>query len=104
MNGQLNFNISDSSSITSVYFDNDRCQQYHNRLTREEGATLIRIRWYFLFQIQFLNHLRYGNYGRLVFVEQKTHHEEWVDQVSVKERFQMDTDFVKGYFSSFLLF
>lgn len=46
MNGQLNFNISDASLITSVYYDNDECQQYHDRLTREEGATLIRIRWY----------------------------------------------------------
>lgn len=45
LNGQLNFNVSDASLITSVYFDNDKCQQYHNRLTREEGATLIRIRW-----------------------------------------------------------
>eukprot|EP01127_Copromyxa_protea_P013149 TRINITY_DN3502_c0_g1_i2.p1 TRINITY_DN3502_c0_g1~~TRINITY_DN3502_c0_g1_i2.p1 ORF type:complete len:512 (+),score=50.98 TRINITY_DN3502_c0_g1_i2:35-1570(+) len=84
MNGQLNFNTSDASLITSVYFDNDNCQQYHNRLTREEGATLIRVRWY-------------GNYGRNVFIEQKTHHEAWVDQVSVKERFQMESEHVKGY-------
>jgi SPX domain protein involved in polyphosphate accumulation len=94
MNG-LNFNTTDASLITSVYFDNDECQQYHNRLTREEGATLIRIRWYVCLVCFLIR--RYGNYGRNVFIEQKTHHEQWVDQVSVKERFQMESEHTKGY-------
>ncbi len=40
---------------------------------------------------------RYGTFGKSVFVEQKTHHEQWVDQPSVKERFQLDSDLVKAY-------
>jgi len=84
VDGKLKIDTSDGAAIFSVYFDNDECNQYHNRLFKEEGATLIRIRWY-------------GTFGKSVFVEQKTHHEQWVDQPSVKERFQLDSDLVKAY-------
>eukprot|EP01126_Amoeba_proteus_P013528 TRINITY_DN15771_c0_g1_i7.p1 TRINITY_DN15771_c0_g1~~TRINITY_DN15771_c0_g1_i7.p1 ORF type:complete len:467 (-),score=98.28 TRINITY_DN15771_c0_g1_i7:66-1466(-) len=78
------FGSSGINAEYGVYFDNDNCEQYHSRVNREEGATLIRIRWY-------------GNYGRSLFIEQKTHHEKWVEQLSIKERFQMDTEHIKGW-------
>uniref|UniRef100_A0A6B2L022 SPX domain-containing protein n=1 Tax=Arcella intermedia TaxID=1963864 RepID=A0A6B2L022_9EUKA len=87
----IDFSISDSASITSVYFDNENFDQYHGRLFREEGATLIRIRWY-------------GKYGKSVFIEQKTHHEGWVDAMSVKERFQLKSKLVKRYLEGSWMF
>jgi SPX domain protein involved in polyphosphate accumulation len=70
---------SDSSLISSVYFDNPSLDVYASRLERQEGATLIRVRWY-------------GDNGgdskedAELFVERKTHHESWTTDNSVKER------------------
>jgi SPX domain protein involved in polyphosphate accumulation len=44
--GKLKLDAQDGDTIVSVYFDNPALDQYHARLNREEGATLIRIRWY----------------------------------------------------------
>lgn len=85
--GGLKLNGVDSGSIVSVYFDNDNLDQYHARLYKEEGATLIRIRWYGKNQIP----------KSTCFVEQKTHHERWVDAKSVKERFPLEYQYMKGY-------
>eukprot|EP01108_Squamamoeba_japonica_P010239 TRINITY_DN98_c0_g1_i6.p1 TRINITY_DN98_c0_g1~~TRINITY_DN98_c0_g1_i6.p1 ORF type:complete len:724 (+),score=445.54 TRINITY_DN98_c0_g1_i6:43-2172(+) len=72
---------SDSSCITSVYFDNDDHEAYSCRMAREEGATLLRVRWY--------GDGAARDGGRSVFVERKTHHENWVRTQSVKERFSL---------------
>lgn len=68
----------DSSWITSIYFDNDELESCNNRLQQLEGAELFRIRWY-------------GNniYESQLFFERKTHHESWVVENSVKERFNI---------------
>ncbi len=68
--------MKDSGLITSVYFDNDELSCYKIRLSRAEGATLVRFRWY-------------GDHRTTdteLFLERKTHHESWVDEKSVKER------------------
>eukprot|EP00163_Fabomonas_tropica_P015480 TRINITY_DN28278_c0_g1_i1.p1 TRINITY_DN28278_c0_g1~~TRINITY_DN28278_c0_g1_i1.p1 ORF type:complete len:702 (+),score=120.81 TRINITY_DN28278_c0_g1_i1:128-2233(+) len=68
--------LKDAADITSVYMDNEDLDCYHTRSERLEGATLTRFRWY-------------GNEMREVFVERKTHHESWVKESSVKERFNL---------------
>jgi len=65
-----------SSSSNSNYF-----RSYHTRMCGEEGARLFRLRWY--------GPVDYDNPSdKDVFVERKTHHESWVDEDSLKERFQ----------------
>lgn len=85
----------DSADITSIYFDSPGLLQYHTRLVRDEGATLVRIRWY-------------GPSGHTignptVFVERKTHHESWVEDGSVKERFPMKWNQVDDYIAGRIL-
>ena len=48
-------------------------------MAREEGALLFRIRWY-------------GELRKRVFFERKTHHEKWIMDSSVKERFELPLD------------
>jgi SPX domain protein involved in polyphosphate accumulation/uncharacterized membrane protein YidH (DUF202 family) len=66
---------SDSQFTNSVYLDNDQLELYHGRLDKTPGAIALRYRWYG------------PEDPELVFVERKTHHEKWVGEVSVKERF-----------------
>ena len=54
-------------------------RRYHERLRRDEGARLVRLRWY-------------GDGNRdaastAVYVERKVHHEAWTNEPSVKARF-----------------
>ncbi|ORX37345.1 putative vacuole fusion, non-autophagic-related protein [Kockovaella imperatae] len=71
------FDISDSA-ITSIYYDNPDLELYLGRLEKTEGAEAIRMRWY-------------GAYDSTnktpIFVERKTHREDWTGEKSVKERF-----------------
>jgi SPX domain protein involved in polyphosphate accumulation len=68
------FSINDSA-ITSIYYDNPELELYLGRLEKTEGAEAIRMRWY-------------GDIGGpIVFVERKTHREDWTGEKSVKERF-----------------
>jgi uncharacterized membrane protein YidH (DUF202 family) len=69
----------DSSYITSLYLEDDLFQSYHSRLAREEGATLLRVRYY--------GANKHPHANEKVFIEQKTHHKKWTEQLSVKERF-----------------
>ena len=66
-----------STSITSIYFDSPGSMiLYKDHIARVESAQLFRTRWY-------------GNKpssNELIFLELKTHHEQWVQQNSVKER------------------
>ena len=78
---------SDCSSISSVYFDNAALDVYRTRLLREEGATLVRLRWY-------------GDSvgaDTEVWIERKTHHESWTIDCSVKERFRLKAKHVAAF-------
>lgn len=72
-------------AISSVYFDNDEMDLYRGRLEKNEGAEAIRLRWY-------------GSPEPAeVFVERKTHREDWTGEVSCKERFTVKAKHVNEY-------
>ncbi|KAL7751569.1 hypothetical protein RI367_003033 [Sorochytrium milnesiophthora] len=75
-------------AITSIYFDNDELELYKGRLEKSEGAEAIRFRWYG------------GMANQEIFIERKTHREDWTGEKSVKERFPLKEknvdDFMKG--------
>lgn len=65
-----------TTPITSIYFDSPNMYLYEHRIARNEGAKLFRVRWY-------------GDKPKgdeLVFLELKTHHEQWIADKSVKQR------------------
>ncbi|WWC88471.1 uncharacterized protein L201_003382 [Kwoniella dendrophila CBS 6074] len=73
------------SAITSIYFDNEDLELYLGRLEKTEGAEAIRMRWY-------------GDVtGITIFVERKTHREDWTGEKSVKERFVIKEDKMNAY-------
>jgi len=71
--------VADTQTINSAYLDTHELTHYHERIRREEGAQLVRVRWY---------GDRPSGSGQ-VFVERKVHHESWVKEASVKERFKL---------------
>ncbi|KAJ1742943.1 hypothetical protein LPJ78_002217 [Coemansia sp. RSA 989] len=72
-------------AITSIYFDNEDLDLYQGRLEKSEGAEAIRLRWY-------------GDMDSSeIFVERKTHHEDWTGEKSVKERFSIKEKHVNEY-------
>ncbi|KAJ2498680.1 hypothetical protein GGH96_004111 [Coemansia sp. RSA 1972] len=74
-------------AITSIYFDNDKLDLYQGRLEKSEGAEAIRLRWY-------------GDMDSTeIFIERKTHHEDWTGEKSVKERFSIKEKYVNDYLS-----
>lgn len=77
----------DDAAISSVYFDNDKLDLYMGRLEKTEGAEAIRLRWY-------------GGMGvKQIFVERKTHREDWTGEKSVKARFPIAEHLVNDYLS-----
>lgn len=74
------------SAITSIYFDNtDTWELYNGRLKKTEGAEAIRLRWY-------------GNIDTdTIYVERKTHREDWTGEKSVKARFAMKEKDVNSF-------
>jgi len=66
-----------ATRITSIYFDSVFMSLYQQRLSRAEGAQLLRARWYGPVM---------PTGDKIIFLELKTHHEKWVAQKSVKER------------------
>ncbi|CAG8481067.1 4911_t:CDS:2 [Ambispora gerdemannii] len=73
------------SAISSIYFDNDDFELYLGRLEKTEGAEAIRLRWY-------------GDMdNREIFVERKTHREDWTGEKSVKARFPIKGKYVNKY-------
>lgn len=62
-------------AISSVYFDNESFELYLGRLEKSEGAQAIRFRWY-----------GRAETAKEVFIERKTHHEDWTGEPSVKQR------------------
>lgn len=78
----------EDAAITSIYFDNKEMDLYYGRLRKDEGAEAIRLRWYG------------GMKSELIFVERKTHREDWTGEKSVKARFVLKekkvNSFLKG--------
>ncbi|PVU86029.1 hypothetical protein BB560_006828 [Smittium megazygosporum] len=72
-------------AITSIYFDNSNLDLYSGRIEKTEGAEAIRLRWYGDPSVQD------------IFVERKTHHEDWTGEKSVKERFPINESLVNDY-------
>lgn len=76
---------SEDSAISSIYFDNEELELYLGRLEKTEGAEAIRLRWYG------------GMNNKQVFVERKTHREDWTGEKSVKARFPIKEHQVNDY-------
>ncbi|KAJ7067167.1 VTC domain-containing protein [Mycena amicta] len=83
-NAEKEFDVKDSA-ITSIYFDNEDLELYLGRLEKTEGAEAIRLRWY-------------GDMGvKTIFVERKTHREDWTGEKSVKARFPIKEHLVNAF-------
>ena len=75
----------EDSAITSIYYDNEDLELYLGRLEKTEGAEAIRLRWYG------------GMDNKTIFVERKTHREDWTGEKSVKARFPIKEELVNAY-------
>ncbi|KAJ5618055.1 hypothetical protein N7537_003169 [Penicillium hordei] len=74
------------TAISSIYYDNtDTWELYQGRLKKTEGAEAIRLRWYG------------GMESDQIFVERKTHREDWTGEKSVKARFVLKEKNVNAY-------
>ncbi|KAK3706202.1 vacuolar transporter chaperone [Vermiconidia calcicola] len=74
------------SAITSIYYDNtDTWELYEGRLKKSEGAEAIRLRWYG------------GMETDTIFIERKTHREDWTGEKSVKARFSIKEKNVNAF-------
>ncbi|KAH0833088.1 hypothetical protein J3R83DRAFT_12080 [Lanmaoa asiatica] len=72
-------------AITSIYFDNEDLDLYLGRLEKTEGAEAIRLRWYGDTDV------------KTIFVERKTHREDWTGEKSVKARFPIKEHLVNAF-------
>ncbi|CEH15418.1 Protein involved in vacuolar polyphosphate accumulation, contains SPX domain [Ceraceosorus bombacis] len=77
----------EDSAITSIYYDNEDLELYLGRLEKTEGAEAIRLRWYG------------GMSNKQIFVERKTHREDWTGEKSVKARFPIKEENVNKFMS-----
>ncbi|KAI9026861.1 VTC domain-containing protein [Hyaloraphidium curvatum] len=73
-------------AISSVYFDNESFELYLGRLEKTEGAQAIRFRWY-----------GRSEKASEVFIERKTHHEDWTGEPSVKQRVPIKETHMNDY-------
>ncbi|MBW0494241.1 hypothetical protein O181_033956 [Austropuccinia psidii MF-1] len=73
------------SAISSIYFDNEELELYLGRLEKTEGAEAIRMRWYGDMSVN------------QIFVERKTHREDWTGEKSVKARFGIKEEQLNDY-------
>ncbi|EXJ64062.1 hypothetical protein A1O7_00398 [Cladophialophora yegresii CBS 114405] len=74
------------SAISSIYYDNpETWELYMGRLKKTEGAEAIRLRWYG------------GMENETIFVERKTHREDWTGEKSVKARFTLKEKNVNAF-------
>jgi uncharacterized membrane protein YidH (DUF202 family) len=84
-NPSKEFELADSA-ISSIYYDNtDTWELYEGRLKKTEGAEAIRLRWYG------------GMDTDTIFVERKTHREDWTGEESVKARFTLKEKNVNAF-------
>lgn len=81
----------EDSAITSIYYDNEDLDLYYGRLRKDEGAEAHRLRWYG------------GMASDTIFLERKTHREDWTGEKSVKARFSLKerhvNDFLRGKYT-----
>jgi hypothetical protein len=90
-NASKEFEAKDSA-ITSIYYDNtEKWDLYEGRLKKTEGAEAIRLRWYG------------GMDQENIFVERKTHREDWTGESSVKARFGIKEKNVNAFMKGELL-
>ncbi|KAM3164800.1 Vacuolar transporter chaperone 4 [Lachancea thermotolerans] len=75
----------EDSAITSIYYDNENLDLYYGRLRKDEGAEAHRLRWYG------------GMSSDTIFVERKTHREDWTGEKSVKARFALKERYVNDF-------
>ena len=75
-----------SPAVTSIYLDDGDFSLYHERISKEEGAQAIRIRYYG----------QEPSASEPVFIERKTHHEKWTGLESVKIRFSIKKKHVQA--------
>lgn len=74
------------TAISSIYYDNpETWELYQGRLQKTEGAEAIRLRWYG------------GMESDQIFVERKTHREDWTGEKSVKARFSLKEKNVNAF-------
>ena len=74
------------SAISSIYYDNtETWELYMGRLQKTEGAEAIRLRWYG------------GMENETIFVERKTHREDWTGEKSVKARFTLKEKHINAF-------
>ncbi|KAF8896475.1 VTC domain-containing protein [Infundibulicybe gibba] len=83
-NAEKEFDPKDAA-ITSIYFDNEDLELYLGRLEKTEGAEAIRLRWYGDTDV------------KTIFVERKTHREDWTGEKSVKARFPIKEHLVNSF-------
>jgi uncharacterized membrane protein YidH (DUF202 family) len=90
-NASKEFDAKDSA-ITSIYYDNpEKFDLYEGRLKKTEGAEAIRLRWYGGMDVE------------QIFVERKTHREDWTGEKSVKARFGIKEKNVNAFMKGDLL-
>ncbi|TGZ78676.1 hypothetical protein EX30DRAFT_355971 [Ascodesmis nigricans] len=75
----------EDAAISSIYYDNRDFELYLGRLRKDEGAEAIRLRWYG------------GMQNQTIFVERKTHREDWTGEKSVKARFPLKEKHVNAF-------
>ena len=85
----LTTSFQDNAPITSLYLDSPDLKFYEGRIKRDEGAKLVRVRWY---------GAKPPKADGKVFMERKTHHESWVREDSMKERFDIANKHVRSFF------
>ncbi|KAG1148226.1 hypothetical protein G6F36_014844 [Rhizopus arrhizus] len=75
----------ESSTISSVYFDNSSLDLYNTCLQRDEGAEAIRFRWY-------------GSMSESeIYIERKTQSASWPNDNSAKDCFQLEKDQITAF-------
>ena len=85
-------------AITSIYFDNDSFELYQGRLEKTEGAEVCRAFFGFLPTFKAVRLRWYGNMSQTeIFVERKTHREDWTGESSVKARFPIKEKYVNAF-------
>ena len=74
------------AAISSIYYDNpETWELYEGRLKKTEGAEAIRLRWYG------------GMESEKIYLERKTHREDWTGEKSVKARFELKEKHVNAF-------
>lgn len=73
---QQHATVTDWTPISSVYFDDSDFKTYLSRMQREDGANMVRVRWY--------GQRAVHSPSQELFVERKVHREGWTGEQSYK--------------------